>query len=159
MTGRRPPGREDEPDRARQWRLYTLATDGARLAEWVRRGELERVRDLLERPGVAVSIAGGGQLQLPHLADPPPPGDRVAACLEGDPVRVLRTEWVFLADLVQEAYRAGATKAGMLADRLPHADLRRLGVDRASALDADLAPYRAGALLRLAAWVATKEEM
>lgn len=151
------PGAQGADARAGRWTPYTLAADGRHCA-WLRTSEKPAIAAWVARHGAIVSVTSTGKAQLGYLARARSIGGAVSAYLDGDRVCLDQGRWRALAYRVEVAYRAGVPKVALLAEHLPHASIRRLGRDRARWLESDLSAHRHTAALRLAVWLATKED-
>lgn len=148
-------GRSGRPLR---WTLFTIAATSDGGCGWMLKDRKREIADWITRPGAAVSVADGGQKHTAYMVPGPGPDGTITAALDGRVVRMPTRDWADLTRTVTGAYRGGATKAGLLAPRLPHADIRRLGIANARRVEDALTPHRRTAALDLAVWLATKEE-
>lgn len=139
------------------WTLFTLATDG-RSWRALTAAEKPEIARLLNDPAWAVSVTTTGKRSVAHMTPAARPPDVRAAAIDGVRVVMPHTEWVRLFSLILAAYQEGATKQALETVQMGHNDVRRLGVDRAREIIADLQSYRSTAALRLAVWVAHKEQ-
>lgn len=145
----------NEAGRAKRWTLYTLACDG-RSAGWALKNAKPQIAAWIDN-GWSVSVADGGKKHVAYLAPLAVPG-RVVCAIDGELVDAARGDWQELRALVDAAYQAGVPKRSLAAGALTHDDIRRLGLQWARSVQDGLAAWCGTSVLRLAVWLATRQE-
>lgn len=157
------PGRPPKPGKkfGGNFRNYSHLADAAGYVN-ASKGEKQVIRDFLARPKRGpwmAAIADSGQKHVIPFT-PVNPGDGAAGWVQFDDVRLWwpGEEGVALVERLTAALTAGATKDEIESGEYRPMTWRRLGPEAVRALEDEIGRLRGGDLLRLAVWLAQRDE-
>lgn len=146
-----------DPDHPRRrWTMYSLA---AKRGERSQAAQRDRLHDISRwvNTGWSVCLVDQGKRHTAYLT-PVTDGSELCVALDGHAIRCAWGVWRPLAARIEAAYRAGVSKTRLGAGALSVGDHHRLGVTEARELHDLIRPLAGTPTLRLAAWLATKED-
>lgn len=147
------------PDGAKRpfWPIYTLAASPGQPSRWLTKAHKREIAALVADPAWSVSIADQGKRHISYLAPLSAPG-RVRVSIDAAVLDVSEERWRETSALIEGAYRCGVLKASLARAELTHNDLRRLGISEARQLQRALITLRGSTELRIAVWLAQRED-